>query len=305
MVLSRFSTEPKRDDEGNPRKVFITAGDRARFHIQARYPYLNRDYLTALTGQNSDAIRERNNQLKRKPGLYLRLFETDDYRPTIYNKLIYQLTPKTESLIGAKQSEEFTGAAEHRIMSCEIRADFEIGASKAGVPIISFDDILHSPNLPQRTRGVPDPWNIPFTIDVNGRQEKRKKRPDCHPFGLKTNRVKNDRPFYPFFALEADRANERIASFDMHRPYIRTKFAEYIEILKQEAYAERYGFSYFYVLFITTGTRHMQSMMTLLEEMTEHDKRYRKQFCFTVHRNDASGYRPPILARAARRKDAS
>lgn len=70
------------------------------------------------------------------------------------------------------------------------------------------------------------------------------------------------------------------------------KFAIYIHIIEDRIYESHFGADSFYVPFYTLTNTRVNSMMALLERMTEHKPSLRKHFLFSVF-DTFSKFPPP------------
>jgi hypothetical protein len=115
---------------------------------------------------------------------------------------------------------------------------------------------------------------------------------DAQPFGIE--RAGGCRRWYFFFpGIEADCGTEPIESYDLDRTSIYRKFRAYQAIAEQELYASHFGFPNFFVPIITTTDVRMQSMIRLLEKMTQgHGS---KMFLFKSFSQHTSTERTPRL----------
>jgi len=113
---------------------------------------------------------------------------------------------------------------------------------------------------------------------------------DARPFGLERT-IDGKRTFLFFPGIEADCAAEPIETSDFERSSINKKFAAYIAIAEQGVYRSHFGFPNFFVPIITTTPVRMQSMMRLLERITE--GRGSKMFLFKTFPALTSFEKPP------------
>ena len=113
---------------------------------------------------------------------------------------------------------------------------------------------------------------------------------DAQPFGLE--RVIDGKRSYLFFpGIEADCATEPLDASDVDRSSIVKKFAAYIAVAEQRIYHSHFGFPNFFVPIITSANTRMQSMMRLLEKIT--DGRGSKMFLFKTFPAFTSYEKPP------------
>jgi hypothetical protein len=157
----------------------------------------------------------------------------------------------------------------HELMACRVMASLELGVRSAGNGrLISWQEILASEKTPTKTRELQQPAQIPVTFTFQGEQRSMNVCADAHPFGIE--RASGGKRWYFFFpGIEADCGTEPIESYDFDRTSIFRKFRAYQAIAEQELYASHFGFPNFFVPIITTTAIRMQSMIRLLEKMTE------------------------------------
>ena len=148
-------------------------------------------------------------------------------------------------------------------------ASFELGARNAcNARLISWQEILASGKIPERTRGLSQPAQVPVTVTFQDEQRAMTVCADAQPFGIE--RTGGGKRWYFFFpGIEADCGTEPIESYDLDRTSIYRKFRAYQAIAEQELYASHFGFPNFFVPIITTTDIRMRSMMRLLEKITE------------------------------------
>lgn len=156
--------------------------------------------------------------------------------------------------------------------------------------LIPWSQILASDNTPEATRESASPGSIPIAFSLRGEQLTLNLTADAQPFGLE--RVIDDDQSYLFFpGIEADCSTEPLDASDADRSSIARKFAAYTAIAEQGVYRSHFGFSNFFVPFITSSGVRMRSMMRLLEKMT--GGRGSKMFLFKTFPAFTSFETPP------------
>jgi len=140
------------------------------------------------------------------------------------------------------------------------------------------------------TRESPAPASIPVTYSMRGDRHTVNLTADAQPFGLE--RVIDTNRSYLFFpGIEADCGTEPLDPNDFERSSIAKKFAAYAAVAEQRIYRSHFGFPNFLVPIIAATQTRMQSMMRLLDKMT--DGRGSKMFLFKTFPAFTSPEKPP------------
>lgn len=283
---SRFSRTPVTSADGTARTVppyRLTEQDLGLLKLLVRHRFLAADYIAALLPTSYRYANMRIQILKSAPNLYIKICDAQRENPHqhFYTKLFYELD---QPGIGELQERGITVPPRrpvrnitHAIMVDQIMASFELGAT-GDVSIIPRADILAK--APEKTRDMVVPERIPVGKD-------RWIRPDGEMFVLKT-----PEGFSFFPGIEADTGTEPIHSYDYERSSIKGKFEDYITVIEQRIFETHFGARTFLIPFITPTTRRLESMMTLLEEMTKHKPSLRKHFLFKTHPLFTSSTKP-------------
>lgn len=270
---SRWSRDPVADRAGRPRAVYPTERDLEIFQLLIRYRYLPSDTIHAFVGGNSKALLHRLNLLSRKPNLYLsRPQQQRQNAAANYRPLIYQLDER-----GSKALQErglpFLSKSKHHnfpheLMVAQITASIELGVKgNPSTKLITWPTILAHERTPLATRQSPTPAAIRVSYTLRGERRHDDVYADAQPFGLE--RRIDGKPSYLFFpGIEADCGTEPIDAGDAARASIAKKFAAYISIAEQGLHRTHFGFSNFFVPFITTTAARLQSMMLILDRIT-------------------------------------
>jgi hypothetical protein len=103
--------------------------------------------------------------------------------------------------------------------------------------------------------------------------------------------IAGNRTFLFFPGIEADCSTEPLDPNDYERSSIAKKFAAYAAVAAQGIYRSHFGFPNFFVPIIAPADTRMQSMMRLLEKMT--DGRGSKMFLFKTFPAFTSSEKPP------------
>jgi hypothetical protein len=292
---SRWTRDPVIDD-GKAVVVYPTDRDIEIFKLLARYRCLSGDYIHAFVGGNLKALTRRLNSLSRKPNLYLaRPHQQRGNASANHRPLIYALDER-----GSRELRERGVACPlksnhhnfaHELMVVQIMASIELGTrANPNIRLISWPEILASANTPQATRESPTPASIPVTYSIRGQRDGKGLIADAYPFGLE--RVIDGNRSYVFFpGIEADCGTEPLDPSDPERSSIAGKFAGYTAVAEQRIYRSHFGFPNFLVPIIAATQTRMQSMMRLLDKMT--DGRGSKMFLFKSFPAFTSPEKPP------------
>ena len=253
------------------------------FKLLVRYRYLPSDYIHAFVGGNLKALTRRLNALSRTPNRYLaRPVQQRGNAAANHRPLIYELDERGSrvlrdrglSFLAKSYHHNFT----HELMVAEIMASLELGTlANPHVRFISWGEILASDKTPAPTRAAAAPASIPVTFSMRGAPHAVAVTADAQPFGLERV-VDGARSFLFFPGIEADCATEPLDATDYERSSIAKKFAAYGAIAQQRLYRSHFGFPNFFVPIIAATDTRMQSMMRLLQKMS--DGRGSKMFLF-------------------------
>jgi hypothetical protein len=293
---SRWTRDPVRNDDGSEVAAYPTDRDVAIFQLLARFRYLPSDYIHAFVGGNAKALGRRLNLLCRKPNLYLarpqqqRQSAAANHRPLIYALDERGSRTLRERGLPLPPSTPVRNFA-HELMVAQVTASIELGTKENGsVRVITWSEILESEKTPKATRDSATP-SLRVAYSFNAHTCTSEITADAFPFGLE--RVNDDGRTYLFFpGIEADCGTEPIDPRDSHRSSIAKKFAAYMAVAEQTLHRTHFGFPNFFVPLITTNARRMQSMMQLLDRVT--DGRGSKMFLFKVFPSFTSAEKPPI-----------
>lgn len=292
---SRWTRRPV-IDAGKTVVAYPTDRDIEVFKLLVRYRYLPSDYIHAFVGGSLQALTRRLNFLSRKPNLYLaRPIQQRDSAAANHRALIYELDQRGAHVL-RERGLSFLAKTYHRnfaheLMVAQIMASLELGVrANTHVRFISWPEILASNQMPAATREAAAPASIPVTFTMRGRQDAVALTADAQPFGLE--RIIDDTRSYLFFpGIEADCGTEPLDSNDYERSSIARKFAAYTAIAEQRIYRSHFGFPNFFVPVIAATVTRMQSMMKLLNKVT--DGRGSKMFLFKTFPLFTSPEKPP------------
>src|ERR1041385_147731 len=276
--LSRFSTQPVLNGEGKPVACKETPWLIRQLGVIARYPFLTAPYIAALSGADAQSVTQSFKIAKREPNMYVRIAEFQLRNPHLYlhSPLVYQLAHRGESLMRKHGIEantgEWSGPPEHRLMSCKIRASFDIGLKeRPDISLITWSTINDT--------GTVDPF-IPTGLKNKATGKEIRKRADCYPFI-----VQNGEKRYRLLGIEADRDTESLNG------KVRDAFLCYLNILKEGTYLDHLYFDPpAYIPFVTVSQIHMRNMMQLLHAMTAETPKLRAFFLFKVFKDEPTGW---------------
>jgi hypothetical protein len=292
---SRWTRDPVSDD-GQAVAVCPTDRDVEIFKLLTRYRYLPSDYIHAFVGGNIKALSRRLNCLSRKPNLYLaRPRQQRDNADANYRRLIYELDERGSRVLRDRGlsflPKSYHRNFAHELMVAQIMASVELGTKEnKNIRHITWPEILASEKTPKATRDSHTAISIPVSFSVHGERYSIAVTADACPFGLERT-IDGKRTYLFFPGIEADCATEPIEASDFERSSIYKKFAAYIAIVEQGIYRSHFGFPNFFVPIITTTPIRMQSMMRLLERITE--GRGSKMFLFKTFPALTSFEKPP------------
>jgi len=289
---SRFSRAPVLNEDGSPKAVppsRLTDQDIEIFKALLAHRFLSPDYIAALIGSSYKYVLTRTQILKSEPNCYLKIADEQLANrraytcTTIFLELdspgITELEELGISVPARRAVKNFT----HGVMVDQIMASFRIGA-RGSAKLISRAHILANPKTPVATRNASVPDRIPLP-PKNGKPHYV--RPDGEMFVLH-----DGEHFYFFPGIEADTGSEPIHSYDYERTSIHQKFVDYLTILDQGIYRSHFGANTFFIPFVTSTSRRLASMMTMLEQMTEKHPHLRKSFLFKQHPTFKSSEKP-------------
>jgi len=293
---SRWSRDPVTDRGGAAVAVYPTERDIEMFTLLARFRYLPADYIHAFVGGSQKALSHRLNLLSRKPNLYLarpvqqRQRADANYRPLIYaldDRGARMLHERGLPLPPKSRHHNFV----HELMIAQVTASIELGVRESGnVRLITWEEILGSERMPTATRQSANPMSVPVTYSFRGATHSVAVTADARPFGLERT-IDGKRSYLFFPGIEADCGTEPIDAGDPERSSIAKKLCAYLAIAEQDLHRSHFGFPNFFIPFITTGAARAESMMALLERLTERGGS--KLFLFKTCPAFTSPERPP------------
>lgn len=264
---SRWDREPKRDARGEPVVARVSDGDIEIFRILARYRYLPCDYIAALTGRSLPAMQARLEILCRKPNSFVdRPLQQRTNAAANSRRMIYALDEKGAAELRTRGAPaptwKYRRHFAHELHACSVAASFEIATRfDPRIRILSWRDLVESPQMPEATKRLESPQAIPFARD--GRAETVVS--DWPPFAIERNFA--SRSFVFVGGIEADCGTEPLESADADRAAIRNKFDAYLACLEQNVPRLHFGAATFMIPFVTTSEARMRSMIDLLDRL--------------------------------------
>ena len=138
-------------------------------------------------------------------------------------------------------------------MTACITASIELAAQEASFRFISQEEIFSHTKCPESTRRAKNPLELPALMSTL--------IPD-QLFGIEYQGK------FRFFALEADRNHESIASKDLAKNSYGRKIKGYSEIFGNRIYKTVWGIPNLRVLTVTTNPSHMHSMISYTKDNT-------------------------------------
>lgn len=287
--LSRFSTDPILAEDGKP--VAVRSRDLTEYDIKtlrtlAVRRVLNAEYIAALIGGYPKHIRDRFNVLKRQPNGFVRVAaeQTNNPRAHLRSKLYYELaeagiTALEERGTKVPKRNPFK-LLKHQVMTDEIMASWQIGFNEyQKLTPLWWPDLLNSPKTPRKTLENPKPHQVPVQFRFNEQRVDKPYVGDDRPFGF----LRPDRTGYFFPGIEADCDSESARSDNYTYNSIKRKVAQQVAIIEQELYRTHFGFPNIFFVYYLPTVRRLESVMEVVEEMTEHRPSLRKSFVFAVH----------------------
>lgn len=188
-------------------------------------------------------------------------FETLDAR---YHDLVYDLTQHTVALLKehdlySDYTPHSSGSWKHRFMVSSITASIELATLQTeNIRYIFQDEILARSGTK---------LSFPVTINAHGTETTKELMPDGL-FGLEYS--DNDKKYYRFFLLEADRSTEPGAASTLDRKsYLRT-ILQYREFVGKGQYKDALDLSAgLLALHITTSDLRMRNLIDLTNKLSE------------------------------------
>jgi len=269
------------------KRLQITERDIEILRLLSRYRYLRSNHLQALTGGKSQKrFIERLGDLYHEGGCVNRPAQQWQAVNARYMPAVYELADAGERLLTEQGllDEKLSpllrkgrhGAVRqyhHDLMICDILASIEIGIRADNkLRLISWQEILASPKMPEATRTAVNPFAIPVSVTYTCPGTKATDRsdkpliPDAL-FGIEYS--SDDKKSYRFFAIEADRNSEPVFRGNLHQTSYLRKILQYREIASRKTHQTHFGLPNLLVLNVTTNEQHMQNIMRFVKEITD------------------------------------
>ena len=171
------------------------------------------------------------------------------YQPISYDLSAHGVKALRDNGIPSQSLVQPSGAFMHRAMTACITASIDLACQSANLRFIAQGEILRRANLGITKNPLAIPTR-PGTII-----------PD-QLFGIDYGGA------YRFFAMEADRSTESLASQKHQARSFETKLLAYADILEQETFKSAWGIPLLYIVIVTTSERHMEYMLRMVERIT-------------------------------------
>jgi len=187
-----------------------------------------------------------------------------------FERTVYDLTPAAEQALidhGLIQPSKPAPRVlfHHRLMVACITASIELAAKRSPpLRFIPQQEILE--RSPNKTPVIP--CRASYTSPRTGKSHTLDGSlvPDAL-FGIEYTTMNGMR--YRFFMVEADRAHELVRRADLQETSYLRKVLQYREVIGNDAYRKHFGMkSTMLALTVTTNTRHLHNIMTMMKETT-------------------------------------
>lgn len=207
-----------------------------------------------------------------------------DHADANHRPLIYELDDAGVRLMRERGSDVTLpnrgGTFAHELLTCRILVSIELGVrADPATRLIAWPEILRSGKVPDATLRLPRPERVSAAFELSGQFHRTEIAADGLPFGIERT-VDALRTYLFFPGIEADCGTEPIEPADAMRSSIVRKIVAYRAIVGTGAHRSHFGFPNFFVPIVTTSSSRMDSMMRLLDRITE--GRGSKIFLFKV-----------------------
>lgn len=158
---------------------------------------------------------------------------------------------------------------EHEEMIDEGMLSLKIGLREhPEVEPIWFLDFLRMKNVPHSEfNRNPARWHyFPVSLPTIS---KDKVFADTFPVGVK--RPFDDEGMYPFFIFEFERGTNKIDPAELDRSSVATKIACWLQVLQEEIYDTHLGLPQPYIVFISSGEPHAESVLNAIRKYVPED----------------------------------
>lgn len=258
----------------------ITGNDVRILELLHRFRFLPSSYLTVfLDDRNELALRHRLTLLRHEAGLIDTPAASWQAANAHCRPAVYTLTRKGEQLLCSKRGlrpvAKGTCGFKHELLVALFHASIALGVrDQPNIDHIGAEDILGHPKFPEAQRRKEDPFRIPvrlrYTAPRSGMTTTTTTsiRHDGSPFGLRYRKGAVSR--YLFFpGIEADRRTEPLSSERSDRTSIRKHLGKTLTAFESDQYRRHLGIPNALVPIVTTSPTHMDSMMSLLLDLTD------------------------------------
>jgi hypothetical protein len=273
--------------------------------------FLACDYIAKLVGSSYDYITNRATQLASPPHAYIKICdEQADPQSRVlylYVKRQFELTKLGQQVVFDKfgiaivpRHKVPSRGLKHQIDGDQAMASFRIGAKESDgrFQMLTRNELLQHPTMPEATRNSPTPDFIPLGDDIKsegGKMVPHSIRPDREMFVIRD--LSNKKAyFFPGFEIGTGSETHSPKSGRHDHSYTRSKFEDYITIIEKKIYRTHFGAPNLYIPFLETSPHRLENMMREhLLPMTEtrpHVRRFFpfKRICTFTEKHMASGY---------------
>jgi len=296
---SRYSTATVKRRDGRVHRIDEPEGcSAAIIRTLGSYHLLDAQAIQALTGFGPSAIRASLRALKRAPNLYIKVADEQREDRNIFVKDCYELTKRghdwhTNQGIVQFYRTERSNSSKHDMRLDRMCADLEVGSKKHPEIEISWgDEVIAFEKTPETTRDSKTPFAIPIAYQFDREPRKSNVRPDIKIFRI--NRTHLPKGKLLFCVGEYDNNSESVETRYFNRSSLATKFIEYLEILKQNRYAEYYGISSFRILFAFSSRARERSAIEILNKVALERDASRFLNCFFFKTYDKEAQKKPL-----------
>ncbi len=268
-----------------------------------RYRFLDAKHIYALLGSSNTNVRSALSDLFHEHGLVGRLPQRAFMRDPLYDSEIYELADRGFAFI-AQRADKVEAAtwlkhgrygaktlAAHNLAICHTVASIEAAAKVSALRFITCSEVLA--RAPEATQESRQPFAIPVSISYqfpNGKVQHSDSPviPDAI-FGLQY-----PNSTYRCFALEIDRVTMPLTRSTLEETSYLRKILQYRNVISRGAYKTHFGMTAtpMLLLTITTNSRHMDGIKTLLQNLAG-ENHWKRAFLFKAEPSLGSFERAP------------
>lgn len=268
--LDRYGSDPRLNKAGRPISALLTERKSLIVKIIADHRTLNTDDLRAIVGGSRTHLYEALRDLKAL-GL-IRQVPAQVAARNRGQKDYHEVTSHGVEHLNDRgtyvtdRSGRIYNLA-HTTLTSHILSSITAGVARhPNAKLVHWEALQLYPAFPGETRAAKDNTTIPHPA-------KGTIRPDTPPFAIGLPR--EGKTATRFLVIEADNGTETISP-TKPREYkgnsIYAKFEAYLDFIEKRAFATRYGWPNYFVLFAFTSKRRLDNAMTLLASMSNGSK---------------------------------